>query len=88
MQTKQKNIYQPFCYRGAKITAEEFRGLFENIGQFVRNLGFLSASKDKNVALNFMDNALIEIHMSKLSKFHLQDSYGFADIESFSEYFR
>lgn len=45
------------------ISIKETLTLRQSIGEFIQNLGFLSASEDKNVALSFMHNILFEIHI-------------------------
>jgi len=54
----------PFCiylYRGLKLTIDELKKLEENIGNLISTNGFLSTSRNRQVALFFATNVLFEI---------------------------
>jgi len=80
-----------FCgllYRGSYLSQEEWVSLQDNVGQEVEMLGFLSTSKEKRVALNFMgvnpaEKVLITIIVPKGPN---EEKQGFAEIEEFSEF--
>ena len=84
-QTKSKN-FNGLLYRGAYLSQEEWTSLKENQYKEIEMHGFLSVSKEKNVALNFMSidpskKVLITIIVPKGPK---EEEQGFAEIEEFS----
>lgn len=50
-QIKNKNIDSFVCYRGGVINQEEFLYYQNNIGAYIQNLGFLSASLKKDIPI-------------------------------------
>lgn len=49
------------CYRGGQANEEEIKGLMQNIGEMVQNLGFLSTSFSKETANIYVKNVFFEI---------------------------
>ena len=75
-------------YRGAYLSQEEWESLKGNLGREIEMHGFLSVSKLKNVALNFMkmnpsDKVFITILVPKGPN---EEEQGFAEVEEFSMY--
>ena len=86
-QTKSKN-FNGLLYRGAYLSEMEWLSLKENQDKEIEMHGFLSVSKEKNVALNFMrtdpsKKALITIIVPKGPN---EEEQGFAEIEEFSRF--
>ncbi|CAF4334580.1 unnamed protein product, partial [Rotaria sordida] len=88
---KNKGEKIPILYRGLKMEEEEFRNLKQNEGGLISTNGFLSASRSKNVALQFAKKPSkrsdivsilyeIECYIQEL------DSIIFADITELSVY--
>ena len=49
------------CYRGAYFSEKELEELQKNVGKNIETLGFMSTSVSKLVALDFVENTLVEI---------------------------
>ena len=50
-----------YLYRGLKLSKDELRKLEESIGNLISTNGFLSTSRNRQVALTFATNSLFEI---------------------------
>ena len=85
---EKSKTFSGLLYRGAFLSNEEWLGLKENQGREIEMHGFLSASKDKNVALSFMEYAFDPSKMVLITiivpKGPNEEEQGFADIEEFS----
>jgi len=86
-QAKSKN-FNGLLYRGAYLSEQEWSSLKENQDKEIEMHGFLSVSKVKNVALNFMNTdlskkALITIIVPKGPN---EEEQGFAEMEEYSQY--
>ena len=85
--TKSKS-FNGLLYRGAYLSEKEWSSLKENLDKEIEIHGFLSVSKKKSVALNFMQTdpskkVLITILVPKGPN---EEEQGFAEIEEFSNY--
>ena len=86
-QLKSRN-YDGLLYRGAFLSNDEWSSLERNIGKEIEMFGFLSSSKDKEVALRFIKRETAKkvfitiIVPASPSK----DEQGFAEVDEFSEY--
>jgi len=86
-QEKSKH-FNGLLYRGAYLSEQEWMNLKANINREIEMHGFLSASKKKNVALNFLkadptNKVIITILIPKGPN---DQEQGFAEISEFSEY--
>ncbi len=86
-QTKSKN-FNGLLYRGAYMSEQEWLSLKENTGREIEMHGFLSVSKVKNVALNFMrrDSSKMALITIIVPKGPNEEEQGFAEIEEYSMY--
>jgi len=85
--TKSKNFHR-LLHRGSYLSLEEWSSLKENIGREIEMHGFLSVSKDKNIALQFFRQnpskmVLITIIVPKGPN---EEEQGFAEMEEYSLY--
>lgn len=86
-QEKSKNL-NGLLYRGAFLSQEEWSDLKTNLGLEVEMHGFLSVSKDKEVALRFLqENSNQKVFITILVPNGLnEEEQGFAEVEEFSRY--
>jgi len=85
--TKSKN-FNGLLYRGCYLSDKEWSSLKENVYIEIEMHGFMSVSKEKNVALNFMGidpskKVFVTIIVPKGPN---EDEQGFAEIEEFSRF--
>ena len=67
------------CYRGGTASDEEIKFYQNNVGKVILNLGFLSTSRNENIATKFADNLFFVIKVTKQHRDKELD-YGYADI--------
>ena len=85
-QEKSKN-FNGLLYRGAYLSQEEWSSLKENQDKEIEMHGFLSVSKDKKVALNFLrDPSQMVLITVIVPKGPNVEEQGFAEIEEYSRY--
>ena len=86
-QTKSKH-FRGLVYRGSYLTDQEWGTLKQNIGKEIEMLGFLSTSKEKEVALRFIkrDTAKKTLITIIVPSADYRGEQGFAEIKEFSEY--
>ncbi len=86
-QTKSKN-FNGLLYRGTYMSEGEWSSLKENQDKEIEMHGFLSVSKEKNVALHFMkrDPSKMALITIIVPKGPIEEEQGFAEIEEYSMY--
>jgi len=84
-QEKSKH-FNGLLYRGTYLSEEEWSNLKANLNQEIEMHGFLSTSKDKNTAVQFIQNDLVKRALITIvvPKGPNEEEQGFADVEEFS----
>ena len=85
---QEKSHFSGLLYRGAYLSEQEWESLSKNVGKDVEMYGFLSTSKRKDVALDFLrrdvlKKALITVIVPAAPDLEEQ---GFADVDDLSKY--
>jgi len=83
---KESKNFNGLLYRGAYLSEDEWSSLKANKGKEIEMHGFLSASKDPNVALDFVRQDLNRKVLIKIivPKGLNEEEQGFAELEEFS----